>query len=455
MRLIEERDRTLTPSQERLFETLAASHQAAFTRLARRLAPTPEDAEDLLQETLIDAYRGFHGFRPETRFYTWVARIMTNNQLDRVRRKRHPVVSLDQGDATTSETLDLPDEASNPERILLQEELDHPFQSALEALQPVHRATVMLCDLRGATYEEAAQEEQCPVGTIRSRLHRAHKAIRSFLSRLAEPEPEPASHRIHSRRAFLQMGTAAAAGAFAGLGAEEARADAPIRVLVWSEGTASKKVYPQDISGAIAAALRADKQFDVRVAGPDDPEQGLSDAQLQETDVLIWWGDRRQDEVRPDRLRAAAARVREGMGLIALHAAHRGGPLPVVLQSACSWAEAAREGEPVDLTAAAPRHPIAQGLQRFRIARGAAHAGVFDAPRPDLVVFDGSLPSGDRVWQGVVWTRGRGRVFYFQPGHPEHPIYHQEEVRQVLRNAVRWCAHRPNAEAAPAANDRA
>jgi trehalose utilization protein len=130
------------------------------------------------------------------------------------------------------------------------------------------------------------------------------------------------------------------------------------------------------------------------------------------------------------------------MGLIALHAAHRGGPLPVVLQSACAWSDAAAEGEPVDLAAAAPRHPIAQGLQRFRIARGAAHSGAFDAPRPDVVVFDGSLPSGDRVWQGMVWTRGRGRIFYFQPGHPDYPVYLQEEVRQVLHNAVRWCAHR-------------
>jgi DNA-directed RNA polymerase specialized sigma24 family protein len=64
--LIEERDRTLTRGQQALFDTLVTSHRAAFERLSRRLAPSAEDAEDLLQESLIDAYRGFHGFRPET-----------------------------------------------------------------------------------------------------------------------------------------------------------------------------------------------------------------------------------------------------------------------------------------------------------------------------------------------------------------------------------------------------
>ena len=441
--LSEARERTLTADQQQLFESLAQSHQAAFERLARRLAGSAEDAEDLLQETLVDAYRGFHTFRPETRFYTWVARIMTNNQLDRVRRKRHPVVSLDQvAEEGGGETLDLPDESTNPERLLLWEQLDHPYHTALESLQPAHRATVMLCDLEGVTYEEAAQEENCPVGTIRSRLHRAHKAIRGFLSRLtAETEPEPPSPRLHSRRAFLQFSTAAAAGAALGqFGAEEAAAAAPLRVLVWSEGSPSE-VYPQDVNEAIAAGLRGENGLQVRTASFREPDFGLSDAALAETDVLIWYGDTRQDEVNADRLRAVAQRVREGMGLVALHSAHRGDPLRALLQAEGSPTPAQVSGEAIEIAVAAPRHPIARGLERFRIPKSEV-AAALDVPRPEVVVFDGTPAAGERVWQGMTWTRGRGRIFFFQPGHPAYPIYFQDEVRQVLRNAVKWCGRR-------------
>src|SRR5579864_2077973 len=95
------------------YEALVAGHRRAFERLARRLARDAEDADDLLQETLIDAYRGFARYRPDTHFYSWVARIMTNNYLDRLRRKHHPMVSLDQAGTTgAAGALDLPDEAA-------------------------------------------------------------------------------------------------------------------------------------------------------------------------------------------------------------------------------------------------------------------------------------------------------------------------------------------------------
>src|SRR4051794_27714840 len=99
------------------FETLVKSHRPAFERLARRLARDSEDAEDLLQETLVDAFRAYKTFRADSHFYSWVARIMTNNHLDRVRRKQHPVISLDHaGSEEGAETVELPDERANPER---------------------------------------------------------------------------------------------------------------------------------------------------------------------------------------------------------------------------------------------------------------------------------------------------------------------------------------------------
>jgi RNA polymerase sigma factor (sigma-70 family) len=439
-----------SPELDRNYEALVKSHRAAFERLARRLARDPEDAEDLLQETLVDAYRAFGKFRADSHFYSWVARIMTNNHLDRVRRKQHRIVSLDQAETDeAAETLDLPDETSNPERVLLRDELDHRFHSALEALQPPQRATVILCDLDGATYEEAARVEECPIGTIRSRLHRAHKALRDFLASLDAPAPPPrpvSRARAHSRRAFL-FGTMAAAGAALTQlgGAEEAGASETIRVLVWSEGSAPKEVYPNDVSGAIADGLRTDKRFDVRTASLKDPDQGLGDEALENADVLVWWGCQRHAEVRDDRVAAVARRVRDGrLGFIATHAAHGSRPLQALLGTDCVWkGGSVNDGAPMDLRVTAPRHPIAAGIESFRIEKTERYEGAFDVPKPDVLVFDGTYSASERsAWQGMVWTVDKGRIFYFQPGHEEYPIYFQEEVRQVFRNAVHWCANR-------------
>ena len=140
------------------FEALVQAHRAALSRLARRVSRDPEEAEDLLQETLVDAYRGFHRFRPESQFYSWVARIMSNNELDRARRRRLATVSLDQPLSDDGpEPLHLPDESANPERLILHEQMEPCYQSALEALLPAQRATVLLCDIDGATYEDALE----------------------------------------------------------------------------------------------------------------------------------------------------------------------------------------------------------------------------------------------------------------------------------------------------------
>jgi RNA polymerase sigma factor (sigma-70 family) len=435
------------------FETLVADHRAAFARLARRLARDAEDAEDLLQETLLDAYRGFHGFRPNTHFYSWVARIMTNNHLDRIRRKQHRMVSLDSVELEEGpETLEVPDDSGNPERLLLHDELSGHYQSALEALQPLQRATVMLCDLDGATYEEAAREEACPVGTIRSRLHRAHHALRDFLANLAPPSltaAVPEGPRLTSRRGFLLMGTAAAAGAaLTQISPEEAQAaPPPLRVLVWANGDVPPKPYPHGIRVALADGLRGDRELEVRTASRSDADQGLGDAVLRETDVLVWWarpGGESAGEVREDRVAAVARRVRDGdLGFVALHGACDSAPFRALLGKECGWNGTRNaDGSALELQVTAPRHPIARELTAFRIPTTERAEGDLQAPKPDVLVFRGRQEDGATSRQGMVWTVGRGRVFYFQPGDEASPIYFQEEVRQVLRNAVRWCAQR-------------
>ena len=439
------------PELHTSYEALVMSHRAALARLARQLAGNVDDAEDLLQETLIDAYRAFSNFRPGSHFYGWVARIMRNNHLDRRRRKRHLTVSLDGADPTGApEAMNFPDNSANPESLLLEETFDFPLQSALDSLQPVHRSAVLLCDVEGASYEEAARAEACPIGTIRSRLHRAHKALREFLSSLDPREPPNAAAappRVTSRRSFL-VGTAAAAGAALTQwhGPDEAAADAePVRVLVWSEGGAPKDVYPGEVHGAIADGLRADRRLEVLTGSLADAEQGLSDEVLRKVDVLVWWGSQKHEAVRDDRVAAVVRRVRDGtMGLIAVHSASESRPLRALLGEEWRWkGEASVEGRPIDLRLTAPRHPISRDLESFRVPKTERASGEYEGPQPDVVVFDGTHPGGGRsVRQGMVWTVGRGRVFYFAPGHEAYPVFFQEEVRKVLLNAVHWCAGR-------------
>lgn len=419
------------------FEALVRRDRAALQRLARRLTGDRDEAEDLLQESLLDAYRSFSRFRPGSHFYGWVGRIMRNNHLDRVRRKRCPTVPLDAGPAAgDGEGLDLPDEAADPERLLLQDELDHPFQSALEALQPAHRETVLLCDLQGATYEEAAAASDCPVGTIRSRLHRAHKLLRQFLDQVVpafQPEP-PAPLPVHTRRAFLRMGTAAVAGAaLHGLGSEaEARCGrTALRVRIWSPDMAAGGGMAQVIEGP---------NTEVTVASGAQGIQQLADEALAGTDVLILSGET-AGTVPQATARAIARRVRhEGMGLIIAAPGPESTVLEALLETPSLWEQRPGQESAVELHVTAPRHPIARGVDAFRIESAAEYAG-FAGPQPEIVLFDGVYPSsGARAWQGMAWTLGEGRLFYFQPPCASSVL--PEPVRRVFRNAVEWCAGR-------------
>ena len=102
------------------------------------------------------------------------------------------------------------------------------------------------------------------------------------------------------------------------------------------------------------------------------------------------------------------------------------------------------DGSKLNLIVAAPTHPIAKGLKDFVIPHTERYTEPFDVPTPETLVFDGlyTRPDGatERSRQGMTWTVGKGRVFYFQPGHESYPIYFQAEVQQVFRNAVRWAA---------------
>jgi RNA polymerase sigma-70 factor (ECF subfamily) len=167
------------------FEALLRQHQDRLYAMAYRLAGNHDDAQDLLQQSLIEAYAAFDRFETGTRFDRWVYRIMYHSFLDLVRKRpRFTLLSLDvpwDDEEGNSGAHEVPDGRSGPESRLLDGILSEPLQRALDALPAEFRAVVVLADMQELSYEEVARTLGCPVGTVRSRLHRARALMRRTL----------------------------------------------------------------------------------------------------------------------------------------------------------------------------------------------------------------------------------------------------------------------------------
>lgn len=219
-----------------------------------------------------------------------------------------------------------------------------------------------------------------------------------------------------------------------------------IRVTVWNENRHEKidkkvaEIYPKGIHGAIADFLSQEPDIEVRTATLDEPEHGLTKEVLDSTDVLIWWGHIAHNEVRDDVVDRIYNRVLNGMGLIVLHSGHFSKIFKKLMGTSCDlkWREA---GEKERIWVVEPGHPIAEGLgEYFEIPQTEMYGERFDVPAPDTLVFISWFAGGEVFRSGCCYNRGRGKVFYFRPGHETFPIYYQPEVQRVIKNAVRWAA---------------
>lgn len=218
------------------------------------------------------------------------------------------------------------------------------------------------------------------------------------------------------------------------------------RVTVWSEFVHEKinekvrGIYPDGMHQVIAASLR-DRGFQVGTATLEQPEHGLTNEVLGKTDVLIWWGHRAHSEVKDEIVERVHRRVTEGgMGLICLHSAHFSKIFKRLMGTSCNlkWREI---GEKERLWVVSPGHPIAEGLgEFFEVPHAEMYGEHFDIPAPDELVFVSWFQGGEVFRSGCCFFRGRGKVFYFRPGHETYPIYHQDEIQHVIANAVRWAA---------------
>lgn len=224
---------------------------------------------------------------------------------------------------------------------------------------------------------------------------------------------------------------------------------APIRVTIWNEFVHEQTdesilaMYPGGIHAHLAREL-ASEDLVIRTAYlAQDEEHGLSQAVLDETDVLMWWGHVAHEKVSDTVAARVVRRVQEGMGFIPMHSAHASKPFMWLMGTPCAlqWREA---NERAHVWTVAPYHPIAQGVpMQFTLDHEEMYGEVFQIPKPDELIFITWFQGGNVFRGGVTFTRGAGKIFYFHPGHETLPSFRNENVLKVLKNAVRWAAPSP------------
>jgi len=170
------------------FEEEILPHLDAMYNFALRLTTDPNDAEDLVQDSIVKAYRFFSSYEKGTNAKAWLFRILKNSYINNYRKKSKQPNQVDYDEVATfyesiraerTDTSDLEDQ-------MYRELMDDDISNALEELPEDFRTVVLLCDVEGFTYEEIANMLDVPIGTIRSRLHRGRNLLKSQLAEYAE-----------------------------------------------------------------------------------------------------------------------------------------------------------------------------------------------------------------------------------------------------------------------------
>ncbi len=281
----------------------------------------------------------------------------------------------------------------------------------------------------------------------------------------------------------------------------------PIHVLVWDERQPrQEEAYDNFLGNEIVARLKSSTDdLELRSTALDDPDQGLSAGNLEWADVIVWWGHVRQNKVSVENAQRIVDYIRRGdLDLVALHSAHWARPfveamnwrsiedgrkhlaehangkkltietvappreftVPIhggVLTPAyfgykksrndyhglihlpwCCFPDYRPDGKPSTITVKSPGHPIAKDLPTtFQVSRTEMYNEPFHVPDPDEVIFEETWELGERFRSGMVWNIGKGKVFYFRPGHETYPVFKQLEMIKVIENACRWLGKEP------------
>ncbi len=261
------------------------------------------------------------------------------------------------------------------------------------------------------------------------------------------------------------------------------------RVLIWDERQPEQKqVYETFLGEAIGVYLSKQPGFSVKSVWLEMPDYGLDDATLDATDVIVWWGHKKNAAVAPARVEEVVKRVMAGrLGFIAIHSSIHARPFLRLMEERAKQdafkelPEAERPGLGIEFHPSPPRgvlfvpsversgegiklmrpsgwiggwradaqpslvrvllpeHPIAKGLpNHWSIPKTEMYSEPFHVPDPDAVVFEERWEKGEHFRSGCTWSVGHGRVFYFRPGHETYPVFLQEENLRVIENAAAW-----------------
>ncbi|MDD6799762.1 MAG: ThuA domain-containing protein [Firmicutes bacterium] len=231
-----------------------------------------------------------------------------------------------------------------------------------------------------------------------------------------------------------------------------------IKVTIWNEfrhekeDAGVKAIYPDGIHGFIADFLRSD-DIEVTLAALDDPDCGLPDEVLNNTDVLMWWGHCCHHLVPDALVEKIKNRVFNfGMGFIPMHSAHMSKPFRAIVGTSGNllWGDEQKE----IIWNIKPSHPIAEGVpEHIIIEKEEMYGEPFMIPEPDELVFSSWFEHGNIFRSGCCFYRGLGRIFYFQPGHESCRSFYDPNVQRILKNAVHWAAPLAKAERYPSSCD--
>ncbi|MHC4645335.1 MAG: ThuA domain-containing protein [Planctomycetota bacterium] len=283
--------------------------------------------------------------------------------------------------------------------------------------------------------------------------------------------------------------------------AADAAAQKAVRVVVWDERQPKQKqMYKNFLGNHIAEYLRGQRGLAVRSVGMDDANQGLSEKLLDDCDVLVWWGHRRQGEISIETAQPIIDRVKAGkLSLVTLHSAHWSTPFMLAMHERarqdalagltpaerakakvewvgdferrppkpdatltpsascekqqdgstlvritrpnCCFPYVKGNGKPSKVKTLLPSHPIAKGVAKeFSIPHTEMYGEPFHVPAPDEVIFEERWEDGNWFRAGAVWNIGKGKVFYYRPGHENFDVFLQAESLTIISNAARWLA---------------
>jgi trehalose utilization protein len=270
-----------------------------------------------------------------------------------------------------------------------------------------------------------------------------------------------------------------------------------IKVVVWDERQPKQKqAYENFLGNQIADHLRTQPGLSVQSVALDDPEQGLADTTLDNCDVLIWWGHVRHSEVLPETAMKIVKKVLSGsLSFIAIHSAHWSTPFMEAMNEVtrrkaeqsrkavtqeityiappkphtavtfdsrltpytdilkfpdgtekmevhlpyCVFPLVRNDGKASTVNILKPKHPIVKGIPaQFEIPQTEIYDEPFHVPEPDEVILEERWATGEWFRSGSLWQLGKGKVFYFRPGHETYSIFKQQWPLLILINAVRW-----------------